>query len=338
MYTKACGVEELWAGHVIGDAFSDLFAGVACPDGNETGVAEVLGGCAAGGVGVEGGVEVSGVFVLDFVFCMFDDFIIRSSHFGSNNNITTSYTSITTISSIFQSCSTKYYKIADEFNGQSTLCPPVNATNDEPLLNTDLTACQAQCDSTPTCDTIEFNWRDPAHNWQSSCHLRNCADFDTATCSMSPGKGKDIYTKACGAEENWSKQVVVDGNGLFAAVQCTQTSTVAQDSTSTTTTSVEEYVPYIPVDCTGYSDEGTPEVCVERYYKISDEFNGLATSCAAVDQAADPVIGLDQAGCQHACDTQEGCDTINFRWKDPNFNGTVSLFSMIRCGAFSSAV
>jgi hypothetical protein len=72
---------------------------------------------------------------------------------------------------------------------------------------------------------------------------------------------------------------------------------------------------------------------VERYYKISDEFNGLATSCAAVDQAADPVVGLDQAGCQYACDMQEGCDTINFRWNDPNFNGTVSmLFDMIAFG------
>jgi hypothetical protein len=57
VYTKACGAEELWAGHVIGDAFSDLFAGVSCPDGNETGVAEVLEVCAAGVV--EEGGEVS---------------------------------------------------------------------------------------------------------------------------------------------------------------------------------------------------------------------------------------------------------------------------------------
>lgn len=58
VYTKACGAEELWGGHVIGDAFTDLFAGVACPNENETGVAEVLGVCAAGG-GVVEGEEVS---------------------------------------------------------------------------------------------------------------------------------------------------------------------------------------------------------------------------------------------------------------------------------------
>lgn len=135
---------------------------------------------------------------------------------------------------------------------------------------------------------------------------------------MTYGQGKDIYTKACGAEENWSKQVITDGNGLFAAVECINQSPV-ESPQEVSQVPVEEYV---PVDCTGYSDEDQPQVCVERYYKISDEFNGLATSCAAVDQSADPVVGLDQAGCQHACDELEGCDTINFRWKDPNFNGT----------------
>ena len=136
---------------------------------------------------------------------------------------------------------------------------------------------------------------------------------------MAPtGRGKDIYTKACGVEESWGNQVVVDSNGLFAAVECAK----VEESTSISNTNAitEEY---IPVDCTDYTED-TSQVCVERYYKLSDEFNGLATSCAAVDQAADPVIGLDQAGCQYACDTLEGCDTINFRWKDPNFNGTVS--------------
>lgn len=129
---------------------------------------------------------------------------------------------------------------------------------------------------------------------------------------MTYGQGKDIYTKACGTEENWPKQVITDANGLFATVECANQASAAETSTPEVALTVEEYV---PVDCTGYSDEDKPQVCVERYFKISDEFNGLATSCAAVDQSADPVVGLDQAGCQAACDELEGCDTINFRWK-----------------------
>lgn len=76
--------------------------------------------------------------------------------------------------------------------------------------------------------------------------------------------------------------------------------------------------------------------CATTYYKISDEANGLATSCAAVDQAADPVVGLDQNECQHECDKMEGCDTINFRWKDPNFNGTSTCYRK-QCGDFKTA-
>ena len=76
--------------------------------------------------------------------------------------------------------------------------------------------------------------------------------------------------------------------------------------------------------------------CSTPYYKISDESNGLATSCAAVDQTADPVVGLDQAGCQAACDEMEGCDTINFRWKDPNFGGESTCYRK-NCGDFVTA-
>jgi len=76
--------------------------------------------------------------------------------------------------------------------------------------------------------------------------------------------------------------------------------------------------------------------CALTYYKISDEANGLATSCAAVDQTADPVVGLDQNGCQAACDALPGCDTINFRWVDPNFGGQSTCYRK-NCGSFQTA-
>ena len=86
-------------------------------------------------------------------------------------------------------------------------------------------------------------------------------------------------------------------------------------------------------DCSASTAQPT---CSNRYYKVSDETNGLATSCAAVDQTADPKVGLDQAGCQAECDGMDGCDTINFRWKDPNFGGNSTCYRK-NCGSFKVA-
>ena len=204
----------------------------------------------------------------------------------------------------------------------------------EPLIDLDQSACQAACDDLAGCDTIEYRWRDPNRERRSTCYLRACGDFDTATCSLTLGPGRDVYTKACGAESAWSNQILTDANGLFAAVQCTVEPETPPPAPEVAAVASD----YVPVDCTEYDEDanGDESICVEKYYKISDESNGLATSCAAVDQTADPVVGLDQAGCQAACDALEGCDTINFRWKDPNFNGESTCYRK-NCGDFKTA-
>mmetsp|Transcript_3887 Transcript_3887/g.9103 ORF Transcript_3887/g.9103 Transcript_3887/m.9103 type:complete len:1377 (+) Transcript_3887:260-4390(+) len=234
-----------------------------------------------------------------------------------------------------ETCSTRYYKLTDEFNGQTSTCPTADgASVAEPLLDLDQSACQAACDDLASCDTIEYRWRDPTYEGRSACYLRACGDFDAATCSLTLGPGRDVYTKACGADAAWSDQILTDANGLFAAVQCTVELETPPPAPEVQAVASD----YVPVDCTDFDEKADQEepICVDKYYKISDESNGLATSCAAVDQTADPVIGLDQAGCQAACDSLEGCDTINFRWKDPNFQGESTCYRK-NCGSFETA-
>ena len=234
-----------------------------------------------------------------------------------------------------KTCSTRYYKLTDEFNGQTSTCPTADgASVAEPLLDLDQSACQAACDGLASCDTIEYRWRDPTYEGRPACYLRACGDFDAATCSMTLGPGRDVYTKACGADAAWSDQILTDANGLFAAVQCAVEPEAPPPAPEVQAVASD----YVPVDCTDFDEKADEEepICVDKYYKISDESNGLATSCAAVDQTADPVIGLDQAGCQAACDSLEGCDTINFRWKDPNFGGETTCYRK-NCGDFKTA-
>ena len=136
-----------------------------------------------------------------------------------------------------------------------------------------------------------------------------------------------VYTKACGAAQLYSQNVVVNGEGLFSGISCPDETADEVKSVLDTCASNGGVIPD--------AVEPAPS-CTKSYYKVSDEFNGLATSCAAVDQTADPVRGLDQAGCQASCDALEGCDTINFRVKDPNFNGTSTCYRK-NCGSFEVA-
>ena len=136
-----------------------------------------------------------------------------------------------------------------------------------------------------------------------------------------------VYTKACGAAQLYSQNVVVNGEGLFSGISCPDENADEVKSLLDTCAANGGVIP----------DSEPAELSnTKTYYKISDEANGLATSCAAVDQTADPIRGLDQAGCQASCDALEGCDTINFRWQDPNFNGTSTCYRK-NCGDFKTA-
>ena len=224
-------------------------------------------------------------------------------------------------------CSSRYYKISDESNGLATSCAAVDQTKD-PVIGLDQAGCQAACDGLEGCDTINFRWKDPNFNGESTCYRKNCGYFKTAACTLfSKHKSRDVYTKACGAAQLFSDHVITDSGGLFAGVQC-------PDETDP---EVSNVLQICATDEASISNaEEVPTSCTQMYYKISDEFNGLATSCAAVDQTKDPVIGLDQAGCQAACDGLEGCDTVNFRWNDPNFNGESTCYRK-NCGSFETA-
>ena len=118
-------------------------------------------------------------------------------------------------------CSSRYYKIADESNGLATSCAAVDQTAD-PVVGLSQTECQTSCDGLDGCDTINFRWRDPNFAGQSTCYRKNCGNFQQAACTLfSKHKERDVYTKACGADELWDSYVL--GNpfdGLFAGVQC----------------------------------------------------------------------------------------------------------------------
>jgi hypothetical protein len=195
----------------------------------------------------------------------------------------------------------------------------------DPVVGLDQAGCQAACDEMEGCDTINFRWKDPNFGGESTCYRKICGDFKTASCTLfTKHKSRDVYTKACGAAELYSDHVVVDGDGLFSGISC-------PDETAADIAEILE-----TCSSGAVTTEAGEQSCTSAYYKISDEFNGLATSCAAVDQTADPVVGLDQAGCQASCDAMEGCDTINFRWKDPNFNGDSTCYRK-NCGSFEQA-
>jgi len=224
-------------------------------------------------------------------------------------------------------CVDTYYKISGESNGLATSCAAVDQTAD-PVVGLDQAGCQAACDGLEGCDTINFRWKDPNFNGESTCYRKNCGDFKSAACTLfSKHKSRDVYTKACGAAQLFPDHVITDGSGLFAGVQCPDETAAAVSTILDTCATNGGSVPDV---------EPVPQSCTKRYFKISDEFNGLATSCAAVDQTIDPVLGLDQAGCQAACDDLEGCDTVNFRWKDPNFNGDSTCYRK-NCGSFETA-
>ncbi len=145
--------------------------------------------------------------------------------------------------------------------------------------------------------------------------------------SLTAANSIQVYTKACGAAQLYSDHVVVNGEGLFSGISCPDETADEVKGLLDTCAANEGVIP---------DAEPAKLSITKTYYKISDEFNGLATSCAAVDQTADPVRGLDQAGCQASCDALEGCDTINFRWNDPNFNGDSTCYRK-NCGSFEVA-
>ena len=118
-------------------------------------------------------------------------------------------------------CATTYYKISDEANGLATSCAAVDQTAD-PVVGLDQNGCQAACDGLAGCDTINFRWVDPNFGGQSTCYRKNCGSFQTAACTLfSKHKERDVYTKACGAEELWSDHVLGGSfDGLFAGVLC----------------------------------------------------------------------------------------------------------------------
>ena len=118
-------------------------------------------------------------------------------------------------------CAATYYKISDESNGLATSCAAVDQTAD-PVVGLDQNGCQAACDGLPGCDTINFRWVDPNFNGESTCYRKNCGSFQTAACTLfSKHKERDVYTKACGADELWSDHVLGGSfDGLFAGVLC----------------------------------------------------------------------------------------------------------------------
>lgn len=118
-------------------------------------------------------------------------------------------------------CAATYYKISDETNGLATSCAAVDQTAD-PVVGLDQNGCQAACDGLPGCDTINFRWVDPNFGGQSTCYRKNCGSFQTAACTLfSKHKERDVYTKACGADELWSDHVLGGSfDGLFAGVLC----------------------------------------------------------------------------------------------------------------------
>ena len=136
-------------------------------------------------------------------------------------------------------------------------------------------------------------------------------------------KARDVYTKACGAASLWPSHVVKTTDGLFAGVKCDEDTTPPAAAVAA---------------CTAGSDPAAASrSCASRFYKIADESNGLATSCPAVDQKLDPVRGLSLAGCQAACDALGGCNTVNYRVTDPNFDGDSTCYRKA-CGSFKAAV
>mmetsp|Transcript_24130 Transcript_24130/g.52665 ORF Transcript_24130/g.52665 Transcript_24130/m.52665 type:complete len:1264 (-) Transcript_24130:809-4600(-) len=214
-----------------------------------------------------------------------------------------------------QVCSERYYKISDESNGLATSCSAVDQPAD-PVRGLDLAGCQASCDAMPGgCNTINFRVTDPNFNGNSTCYRKRCSSFKTAVCTLFTNhKSRDVYTKACGADSQWPSHVVTDPSGLFAGVRCPD------------------------VEVESCSETARPQTCAEPYFKIASEANGLATSCSAVEQTADPVRGLDLAGCQAACDAMPGgCNTINYRTVDPNFGGNSTCYRK-RCSDFEDAV
>lgn len=118
-------------------------------------------------------------------------------------------------------CAGTYYKISDETNGLATSCAAVDQTAD-PVVGLDQNGCQAACDGLEGCDTINFRWVDPNFGGQSTCYRKNCGSFQTAACTLfSKHKERDVYTKACGADELWSDHVLGGSfDGLFAGVLC----------------------------------------------------------------------------------------------------------------------
>ena len=118
-------------------------------------------------------------------------------------------------------CAATYYKISDETNGLATSCAAVDQTAD-PVVGLDQNGCQAACDGLEGCDTINFRWVDPNFGGQSTCYRKNCGSFQTAACTLfSKHKERDVYTKACGADELWSDHVLGGSfDGLFAGVLC----------------------------------------------------------------------------------------------------------------------
>mmetsp|Transcript_27328 Transcript_27328/g.40396 ORF Transcript_27328/g.40396 Transcript_27328/m.40396 type:complete len:986 (-) Transcript_27328:398-3355(-) len=119
------------------------------------------------------------------------------------------------------SCFAKYYKISDQSNGLATSCASMGQTND-PVVGVSQSECQAACDSLPGCDTVNFRWSDPNFNGESSCYRKICGDFSSAVCTLFTNhKGRDVYTKACGAESLYPSHIETDNlNGLFAGVRC----------------------------------------------------------------------------------------------------------------------
>jgi hypothetical protein len=218
-------------------------------------------------------------------------------------------------------CSARYFKISNQANGLATSCAAVDQVAD-PVMGLDLAGCQAACDTMDGgCNTINFRWSDPNFGGNSTCYRKRCHDFQTAACTLfTQHQGRDVYTKACGTSEMYQDHLILDADGLFAGVNCPAEENISQGLTCL--------------------DEGGPiaiESCPERYVKISNQENGLATSCAAVDQVADPVMGLDEAGCMAACDAMiGGCNTVNFRWSDPNFGGNSTCYRK-RCQDFETA-
>ena len=228
-----------------------------------------------------------------------------------------------------QDCAQRYYKLSDDFNEYSSNCPAATVADGEqtdPIVGLDQPSCQAVCDELDDCDTINFLWFDPSFEGQSTCYRRRCGNFDEASCSLDPSiGGRDVYTKACGSEDKWADNVLEDANGLFAIVQCAK----PPEPENVGDNAFDETIICDP-------DKGEERTCADKYFKISDEVNGLATSCAAVDQTADPKVGFDLPGCQAECDGMDGCDTINFRWKDPNFGGNSTCYRK-NCGNFKVA-